>query len=93
MSLKSASLMPPMSDNDILCRLEQTLLFCATLRHFGYSEEKLFYRLMEGYDHTEYDNAPVENGNNVLAELIFEFMGACEILKDKEEKSRTEDTK
>jgi len=43
---------PPMmfivSDNDMQNRYEQTQLVLSTLKHFGYDEEKIQYRLMHG---------------------------------------------
>lgn len=43
---------PPMmfivSDNDMKNRYEQTQLVLSTLKHFGYDEKKIYYRLMHG---------------------------------------------
>lgn len=68
---------PPMcfvvSDNDMKGRFEQTQLMLATLRHFGYAEEKLSYRLMHG-KHCAYCKATDEQGDPVLGKMILEFI-------------------
>lgn len=68
---------PPMhfvvSDNDIECRYEQTMLMLATLRHFEYDSDKIGFTLMHG-THCSHDKALDENGDNILAKLVFEFI-------------------
>lgn len=70
---------PPMmfvvSDDDIKNRFEQTRLVLSTLRHFGYDEGKIFYRLMHG-KHCAYCKTADENGEPVLGKLILEFIQA-----------------
>jgi dipeptidyl aminopeptidase/acylaminoacyl peptidase len=62
---------PPMmfvvSDDDIKCRYEQTLLMIATLKHHGYDESKVHFKLMHG-THCAY----VKTGE--IGEIICEFM-------------------
>ena len=41
------------SDNDMINRYEQTQLTISTLKHFGYDERKIQYRLMHG-THCQY---------------------------------------
>ena len=68
---------PPMkfvvSDNDMECRYEQTMLMLATLRHFGYDSEKIEFSLVHG-KHCEQDKTFDENGENILGKMIFEFI-------------------
>ena len=68
---------PPMhfvvSDNDMACRYEQTMLMLATLKHFGYDSEKIGFTLAHG-KHCEHDWRLDENGDNRLAKMIFEFI-------------------
>lgn len=68
---------PPMhfvvSDNDMKCRYEQTMLVLAALRHFEYDEEKIGFTLFHG-KHCEQNKTPDENGDNVLGKLILAFV-------------------
>ncbi|MBE6691192.1 MAG: alpha/beta hydrolase [Ruminococcaceae bacterium] len=68
---------PPMmfvvSDNDMKNRLEQTGLVLSTLRHFGYDQSKIHYRLMRG-KHCAYCKAVDEHGDPVLGKMILEFI-------------------
>lgn len=68
---------PPMhfvvSDNDMACRYEQTMLMLATLKHFGYDEAKIGFTLVHG-KHCQQDCTKDENGDNVLGKMLFEFM-------------------
>jgi hypothetical protein len=52
---------PPMltlcADKDMPNRLEQTMLFLSTLKHFGYTGAE--FHLMEGYGHSGYTAEPV----------------------------------
>ena len=68
---------PPMhfvvSDNDMECRYEQTMLMLATLKHFGYAPEKIGFTLAHG-KHCEHDRTTDENGDNLLGKMLFEFI-------------------
>ena len=59
------------SDNDMACRLEQTMLVMATLRHFGY--EGFDYQLKHG-KHTHYTRLLDENGESVYGRMITDFI-------------------
>lgn len=52
------------SEHDMECRLEQLRLLEATMKHFGWQEDRLRFRYMEGYSHCSYIGEPV------FAELI-----------------------
>lgn len=73
----TASEYPPMmfvvSDDDMKNRLEETQLVLSTLRHFGYDESKIHYRLMHG-KHCAYCKAVDESGKSILGKMILEFM-------------------
>lgn len=56
------------SDNDIPCRLEQTLLTVKTLENFGH-KEKVYLEIMHG-KHCEYDDKADDKGNGIIANLI-----------------------
>ncbi len=62
---------PPMlfivSDNDMANRYEQTQLVLSTMKHFGYDENKIEYRLMHG-THCHYVRT------EVFAKMICEFL-------------------
>jgi len=62
---------PPMmflvADNDMENRYEQTQLVLSTLRHFGYDESKVYYRLMNG-THCNYSS------KTVFGDIILEFI-------------------
>ncbi len=62
---------PPMiffvADNDMENRYEQTKLTLSTLKHFGYDESKIYYKLMEG-THCNYSSTPQ------FSEMICEFI-------------------
>ena len=66
---------PPMliivSDNDMQNRYEQTMLLASTLRHFGHNNFEL--KVMNG-THCHYVYKNDDNGNNVFAKLILEFI-------------------
>ena len=55
------------SDNDMEGRFEQTQLVLTTLKHFGYDQDKIFYRLEHG-THCHYAQTPK------LGEFICEFI-------------------
>ncbi len=73
----TAAAYPPMmfvvSDDDMKNRLEQTGLVLSTLRHFGYDESKIHYRLMHG-KHCAYCKAIDESGKSILGKMILEFI-------------------
>jgi len=52
------------SSQDIPCRLEQVKLLHATLRHFGYPDDKNKFYYMNGFSHCAY------NGKRVFVDLI-----------------------
>lgn len=68
---------PPMhfvvSDHDMECRYEQTMLMVATLKHFGHEGDKVGFTLVHG-KHCEHDKTFDENGDNILGKMIFEFI-------------------
>ncbi|MBQ8848792.1 MAG: alpha/beta hydrolase [Clostridia bacterium] len=68
---------PPMhfvvSDNDMECRYEQTMLMLATFKHFGYDSNKIGFTLVHG-KHCEHDKTTDENGDNILGKMVFEFI-------------------
>lgn len=68
---------PPMhfvvSDNDMECRYEQTMLLLAALKHFGYDSEKIGFTLAHG-KHCEHNKITDENGRNVFGKMVIEFI-------------------
>ena len=62
---------PPMlfivSDNDMANRYEQTQLVLSTMKHFGYDESKICYKLMHG-THCHYSYKPE------LGEIVYDFI-------------------
>lgn len=58
------------SDNDMPCRLEQNLMFLKTAKMFGCPEEKMIYKLMEGFTHCGYD------GTEAFADFILDYMNS-----------------
>lgn len=56
------------ADNDMPCRLEQNKMFLKTAEMFGCPEEKIQYRLMEGFKHCGY------NSMELFADLILDYM-------------------
>ena len=68
---------PPMhfvvSDDDMECRYEQTMLVLATLKHFEYDGEKIGFDLFHG-KHCEQNRTIDKDGNNVLGKMVFEFI-------------------
>jgi len=67
----NATAYPPMlfivSDNDLKNRYEQTQLVLSTLKHFGYDEKKIYYRLMHG-KHCRY--SPTAKFGEIICEFI-----------------------
>lgn len=62
------------AENDMRNRFEQTQLMIATLKHLGCPDDKIDYRYMPGYKHTEYIKSFDEEGKNVFAEEVAPFM-------------------
>ena len=62
------------SDNDIKCRYEQTMLTLATLSHFGYTG--FDHKLIHG-SHCAYYEAIDENGDSVIGKMILDFISEC----------------
>ncbi len=62
------------SENDIENRPEQTRLLVSTMKHFGCDMDKVDVRYMEGYGHCKYCKANDENGDNIFAKAVFEFI-------------------
>lgn len=62
------------SDKDMMNRLEQTYLLVNTLKHFGYDEKKIDFRLMENSTHCCYVNAKDDNGEWIFVKMIAEFI-------------------
>lgn len=62
------------ADQDIANRLEQTYLVCATLKNFGYDEEKLIFKLMKGFNHVEYTYMTDTDSENVFVDMIYAFI-------------------
>ena len=62
---------PPMmfivSDDDLKNRYEQTQLVISTMKHFGYDENKIYYKLMQG-KHCNY------SGSEVFGEIVCDFV-------------------
>ncbi len=63
---------PPMkiivSDNDIVNRLEQTVLLVSTLKHFGNDMSKVDFEIAKNSRHCEY------TGKETFADMVYEFM-------------------
>ena len=68
------TLFPPaliiVADNDIPCRLEQNLMFLKTAKIFGCPEEKLTYKLMEGFGHCKYTKT------DIFVDLVLDYMNS-----------------
>ena len=75
--VKAGQNYPPMlfivSDNDMACRYEQTMLMLATLSHMGHSAEQHPHKLMHG-KHCAYCRAADENGRSVFGTLVAPFI-------------------
>ncbi len=64
------------SDNDMQNRPEQTSLLVSTLKHFGYDDNKLDFRLMEKSGHCSYIKSQNSSGEWVFANMIYEFIAS-----------------
>jgi len=62
------------AENDMVNRAEQTALMISTLKHMGCPDEKIDYRFMQGCKHVEYLKKFDENGNNLFAEVVSDFV-------------------
>ena len=60
------------SDNDMACRLEQNMMFLKTASVFGCPEEKMKFKLMEGFTHCKYDK--LED----FADILLEYMNSIQ---------------
>ena len=63
------------SDNDMACRYEQTMLILSTLSNFGHTN--FDHRVMHG-NHCEYCKKLDENGESVMGQLISDFISDSE---------------
>ena len=61
------------SDNDMKCRYEQTMLMIATLKHFGYDEEKISLSVQHG-THCHYIHELDENGVSKFGKIVYDFI-------------------
>lgn len=68
---------PPMlfivSDNDMECRYEQTMMMIATLKHFEYDMGKIDLKIMHG-GHCEYIHAADDNNKPVFGEIVYDYI-------------------
>ncbi len=62
------------AEHDMENRPEQTKLLVSTLKHFKCNMDKVDVRYMEGFTHCKYNKANDENGENVFAKAILEFI-------------------
>ncbi|MGN1408924.1 MAG: alpha/beta hydrolase [Eubacteriales bacterium] len=62
------------SDNDMVCRLEQNMMLRRTMIHMGYPEEKITFRLMRGFTHCGYGGVIDEDGKPKYGKMIEEFI-------------------
>lgn len=60
------------SDDDMACRYEQTMLMVKTLNHFGH-KENVFLKIMHG-THCEYVNKTDDEGKSIFAGEILSFI-------------------
>jgi len=70
------------SDNDIKCRYEQTMLTLATLRHFGYTG---FDHVVMHGSHCAYVYRKGEDGKSDLGKMIVDFIDNAGTVKEKED--------
>ncbi len=68
---------PPMlfivSDNDMECRYEQTMMMIATLKHFEYDMSKIDLKVMHG-GHCEYVSATDDNNEPVFGKMVYDYL-------------------
>ena len=63
-----------MSDNDIVCRLEQNMMLRRTMLHVGYPEDKVKLVIMEGYTHCGYGGVIDEDGLSKYGKMVEKFI-------------------
>ena len=68
---------PPMmflvADDDMQNRYEQTMLMLSTLKHFGFYENKVKFKLMHG-KHCAHCSAVDKDGISIFGKIIFDFI-------------------
>ena len=62
------------ASHDMPGRMEQNRMLHAALLHLGYPEEKITFRLMEGFEHCAYNSYQNEQGRWVFADVIAQFI-------------------
>lgn len=67
------------SDNDMVCRLEQNMMLRRTMLHFGYPEDKVKFTLMKGYTHCGYGSVMDSDGLPLYGKMIEKFIKASGI--------------
>ena len=69
---------PPMlvivADHDLPNRMEQTMLFLSTLKHFNYDMDKIVFKIMKGYEHCEYCHVADKTGKNLYGKILQQFI-------------------
>ena len=66
------------ADNDMQNRYEQTMLMLSTLKHFGFDETRIKFRLLHG-THCEHCFAKEEDGTSVFGNILLDYFS--EILR------------
>ena len=61
------------SDDDMVNRYEQTMVFMRTLSHFGYDESRTELKVMHG-KHCAYVRAVDENGVSVFGPILYDYI-------------------
>ena len=68
---------PPMmflvADDDMQSRYEQTMLMLSTLKHFGFNENKVKFKLMHG-KHCAHCFAVDKDGISIFGKILFDFI-------------------
>jgi len=62
------------ADQDMVNRLEQNVVLKTALTHFDYPEEKIEFRVMEGFRHCGYDGAQDAQGRYIFADIMADFI-------------------
>lgn len=65
------------AESDMTCRREQTETFLCLLRHYGFPEEKLDRRVLAGFTHCGYLDAPAPGGGKLFAQILLSFIQKC----------------
>lgn len=73
--MDTARIMILVTDQDIPSRWEQSALLYSTLKHFNYKVEQLDFRILKGYDHSNYLDTKDSNGHYPIVSLMLEFIG------------------